>query len=83
VGQQRSRDLAADLTREGLESAKPVVANGVENAGKVQIALSNLKNELTSSSQRIASHSVEPVRPVAQNNQTTNLAPTGAQGTNP
>ena len=71
------RALAADLTREGLESVKPVVANGVENAGKVQIALANLKNELSSSGTRMASHTVQPIAPVAQNTPATNLTPTG------
>jgi hypothetical protein len=71
------RALAADLTREGLEAVKPVVANGVENAGKVQIALANLQNELTSSGVRMASYTTEPITPVVQHSRATNLSPTG------
>jgi len=47
--------LSTDLTPAGLESVKPILSNAEENAGKVQVALGRLTNELNNSSTRISS----------------------------
>jgi len=49
------RALAADLTPNGLESIKPVVAKARENADRVQLALGRLTTELASSSAHMSS----------------------------
>ena len=47
--------LSADLTQRGLEAMKPIAAHADENAGKVQLALSRLSNELSASGSRFSS----------------------------
>ena len=49
------RALAADLTPNGLESIKPVVAKARENADRVQLALGRLTTELAASSAHMSS----------------------------
>jgi hypothetical protein len=47
--------LDSDLTQNGIESIKPIVAKARENADKVQLALGRLTSELTASSARMSS----------------------------
>jgi hypothetical protein len=47
--------LDSDLTQNGIESIKPIVAKARENADKVQSALGRLNGELTASSARMSS----------------------------
>jgi hypothetical protein len=49
------RALTTDLTPNGLESIKPIVAKTRENADKVQLALGRLTTELASSSAHMSS----------------------------
>lgn len=49
------RALGSDLTRGGLQSVKPIVANARDNAQKVQTSLSKLTSELTDSSASMSS----------------------------
>jgi len=63
------RALAADLTPNGLESIKPVVAKARENADKVQLALGRLTTELASSSAHMSSVVYQNGSPGARTNQ--------------
>lgn len=68
--------LSSDLTPGGLESAKPIVANAVENSKKVQLALSNLTNELADSGARMSSIAYETASraaPMAASGASTNV----------
>ena len=47
--------LDSDLTQNGIESIKPIVAKARENADKVQLALGRLNGELAASSARMSS----------------------------
>lgn len=47
--------LSADLTANGLDSQKAIVANATQEAGKVKAALGELSSELAASSTRMSS----------------------------
>jgi chromosome segregation ATPase len=47
--------LSADLTREGLDAVKPIVAKADENAARVQTALGKLATDLSVSGTRLSS----------------------------
>ena len=49
------RALGSDLTRGGLQSVKPIVANARENAQRVQTSLTKLTSELADSGARLSS----------------------------
>jgi hypothetical protein len=51
--------LSADLTREGLDAVKPIVAKADENAARVQTALGKLATDLTISGTRLSSVAVQ------------------------
>jgi hypothetical protein len=55
--------LSADLTREGLDAVKPIVAKADENAARVQTALASLATDLTVSGTRMSSVAVQNVPP--------------------
>jgi hypothetical protein len=55
--------LSADLTRDGLEAVKPIVAKADENAARVQTALGKLATDLAVSGTRLSSVAVQTAPP--------------------
>ena len=60
------RALSVDLTREGLDAARPIVRNADDNSRKVQSALTRLTADLMASETRISSTTVMNATGAAQ-----------------